>query len=177
MCVRTYWSTEGVSVHWLCLLSCEVCSDVSTDALSIHLTKCIHVGSIYVGWWDRGGSGRTEVKRTLRKEWSWKRGNRLEVSRAEIYGGKGRAWLERSGWWKEMTSSWSHWWMKKTMMGRSDILYLALHQHGNVNKHVMQLLDAAFQTDNVFVSGFNLTQGLFRDARVHNLCRGEASVI
>lgn len=65
----------------------------------------------------------------------------------------------------------------KTMMGRSDILYLALHQHGNVNKHVMQLLDAAFQTNDVFVSGFNLAQGLFRDARVHNLHRGEASVI
>lgn len=24
-----------------------------------------------------------------------------------------------------------------------DVLYLALHQHGDVNKHVVQLLDAA----------------------------------
>lgn len=54
----------------------------------------------------------------------------------------------------------------------TDVLYLAFHQHGNVNKHVMQLLDATLQTDDVFVSGFNFTQGLFGDARVHNLMRG-----
>lgn len=52
-------------------------------------------------------------------------------------------------------------------------MYLALYQHGNVYKHIMQLLDAAFKTDNVFVSGFDLTQGLFRDPRVHNLQRVE----
>lgn len=54
----------------------------------------------------------------------------------------------------------------------TDVLYLAFHQHGNVNKHVVQLLDATLQTDNVFVSGFNFTQGLFGDARVHDLRRG-----
>lgn len=54
-----------------------------------------------------------------------------------------------------------------------DVLYLALHQHGDVYKHVVQLLDAALQTDDVFVSGFDLAQGLFRDPRVHNLSRGE----
>lgn len=47
--------------------------------------------------------------------------------------------------------------------------YLAFHQHGDVYKHVVQLLDTAFQTDNVFVSRFNLTQGLFRNPRVYNL--------
>ena len=57
------------------------------------------------------------------------------------------------------------WWMD----------YLALHQHGDVYKHIVQLLDATFQTDDVFVPRFNLTKGLFRDARVHNLCKGEAS--
>lgn len=72
----TDWSTIGVYVHCLRLLSCEVCSDVYNDALFIHLTKCIHVGSINVGWWDRGGGGRREVKRTLKKGRSWKRGNR-----------------------------------------------------------------------------------------------------
>ncbi len=59
------------------------------------------------------------------------------------------------------------------MAGGCRRLYLALHQHGDVYKHIVQLLDAAFQTDDVFVSGFNLTQGLFRDPRVHNLCGGE----
>lgn len=54
-----------------------------------------------------------------------------------------------------------------------DVLYLALHQHGDVYKHIVQLLDATFQTDDVFVSGFDFTQGLFRDPRVHNLCRGD----
>lgn len=54
----------------------------------------------------------------------------------------------------------------------TDVLYLAFHQHGNVNKHVVQLLDATLQTDDVFVSGFNFTQGLFGDTRVHDLRRG-----
>lgn len=61
----------------------------------------------------------------------------------------------------------------ETLPGQvTDVLYLAFHQHGNVNKHVVQLLDAALQTDDVFVSGFNFTQGLFGDARVHDLRRG-----
>ena len=38
----------------------------------------------------------------------------------------------------------------------------------------MQLLDAALQTDDIFVSGFDLVQGLLGDARVHNLQSGEA---
>lgn len=42
-------------------------------------------------------------------------------------------------------------------------VYLALHQHGDVHKHVMQFLYAALQTHNVFVTRFNLTQRLFRD--------------
>lgn len=53
--------------------------------------------------------------------------------------------------------------------GVVDVPYLALYQHGDVYEHVMQLLDATFQTDNVFVSGFDLTQSLFRDPRVHDL--------
>lgn len=57
--------------------------------------------------------------------------------------------------------------------GKRGEVYLALHQHGDVYEHIVQLLDATFQTDDVFVSGFNLTQGLFRDPRVHNLCEGE----
>lgn len=51
------------------------------------------------------------------------------------------------------------------------MLYLALHQHGDVNKHVVQLLDAALKTDDVFVSGLNFAQRLFRNTRVHNLRR------
>lgn len=47
--------------------------------------------------------------------------------------------------------------------------YLALHQHCDVYKHVVQLFDAALQADDVLVSGFDLTQGLFGDARVHDL--------
>lgn len=41
--------------------------------------------------------------------------------------------------------------------------YLVLNQHGNVNKHVMELLDAAFQSHNVFVTSFDLVQGLLVD--------------
>lgn len=48
-------------------------------------------------------------------------------------------------------------------------VYLALHQHGDVHKHVMQLLYAALQTHNVFVTCFNLTQRLFGDPWIHNL--------
>lgn len=59
--------------------------------------------------------------------------------------------------------------------GQVGIIYLTFHQHGNVYKHIVQLLDATLQTDNVFVSGFNLIQGLFRNARVDNLWRGEGA--
>lgn len=53
--------------------------------------------------------------------------------------------------------------------GQVDGPYLALHQHGDVYKHVVQLFDAALQADDVLVSGFDLTQGLFGDAGVHDL--------
>lgn len=55
-----------------------------------------------------------------------------------------------------------------------DAEYLALNQHGDVYKHIVQLLNTTLQTDDVFVSGFNLIQGLFGDPRVYNLCKGEA---
>lgn len=54
----------------------QVRSDVYDDVLFVHLTKCIHVGSTNVGWWDGGGGGRRGVKRGVRKAWSCKRGNR-----------------------------------------------------------------------------------------------------
>ena len=41
--------------------------------------------------------------------------------------------------------------------------YLVLHQHGDVHKHVMELLDAALQTHDVFVSRLNLIQSLLVD--------------
>ena len=47
--------------------------------------------------------------------------------------------------------------------------YLVLNKHGDVHKHVMELLDAALQPDDVLVSGFDLVQGLLGDARVHDL--------
>lgn len=53
--------------------------------------------------------------------------------------------------------------------GEADALYLALHQHGDVYEHVVQLFDAAFQAHNVLVSGLDLAQGLFGDAGVHDL--------
>lgn len=58
------------------------------------------------------------------------------------------------------------WWRS----GQVGMPYLALHQHGNVYEHVVELFDAALQADDVLVPGFDLTQGLFRDARVHDLC-------
>lgn len=39
-------------------------------------------------------------------------------------------------------------------------VYLVFHQHGDINKHVMKLLDAAFQPHDVFVTGLDLVQGL-----------------
>lgn len=47
--------------------------------------------------------------------------------------------------------------------------YLVLNQHGNINKHVMELLDAAFQSHNVFMTSFDLIQGLLVDFWVHDL--------
>lgn len=54
---------------------------------------------------------------------------------------------------------------------KQEVLYLALHQHGDVDEHVVQLLDAALQTDDVFVSGFDFAQCLFGNSRVDNLRR------
>lgn len=59
---------------------------------------------------------------------------------------------------------------KRWRGGQVDMSYLALHQHGDVYEHVVELFDAALQADDVLVPGFDLTQGLFRDARVHDLC-------
>lgn len=50
-------------------------------------------------------------------------------------------------------------------------MYLILNQHGDVHKHVMELLDAALQPHDVFVSGFDLVQGLLVDLGVHDLRR------
>lgn len=58
---------------------------------------------------------------------------------------------------------------KRRRGGQAEVPYLALHQHGDVYKHVVQLFDAALQADDVLVSGFDLTQGLFGDAGVHDL--------
>lgn len=58
---------------------------------------------------------------------------------------------------------------KRRHGGQVDVPYLALHQHGDVYKHVVQLFDAALQADDVLVSRFDLTQGLFGDAGVHDL--------
>lgn len=59
--------------------------------------------------------------------------------------------------------------LDKQMREMKVCVYLALHQHGDVHKHVMQFLYAALQTHNVFVTRFNLTQCLFRDPRIHDL--------
>lgn len=70
----------------------------------------------------------------------------------------------------EITDSVKGWrkrWTNRCVMKGG--VYLALHQHGDVHKHVMQLLYAALQTHNVFVTCFNLIQRLFRDPWIHNL--------
>ena len=54
-------------------------------------------------------------------------------------------------------------------------MYLALHQHGDVYEHVVELLDAALQTHNVFVPRLDLIESLLRDPRVHDLQRAERS--
>lgn len=47
--------------------------------------------------------------------------------------------------------------------------YLILHQHGDVHKHVMKLLDAALQPHDVLVPSLDLTEGLLRNLRVNDL--------
>lgn len=46
--------------------------------------------------------------------------------------------------------------------------HLALHEHGHVHEHVVQLPDAVLQLDDLTVACLNLTQGLLRDAGVHD---------
>lgn len=55
-------------------------------------------------------------------------------------------------------------------------VYLILNQHGDIDKHVMELLDAVFQPLDVFVTSFDLIQGLLVDLRVHDLRREGGSV-
>lgn len=45
--------------------------------------------------------------------------------------------------------------------------YLALHQHGHVHKHVMQLTDAGFQFDDLIVPRLDFVQRLLCHLRVH----------
>lgn len=47
--------------------------------------------------------------------------------------------------------------------------YLILHQHGDVHKHVMELLDAALQPHDILVPTLNLTEGLLGNLRVDDL--------
>ena len=47
--------------------------------------------------------------------------------------------------------------------------YLVLNKHGDVHKHVMELLDAALQTHDVFVSRLDLIQSLLVDLRLGDL--------
>lgn len=68
VCMDIQWLTVCLLLVW-----CKVCSDVYDGVSFVHLTKCIHVGSVNVGWWDGGGGGRKEVKRGVRKAKSWKR--------------------------------------------------------------------------------------------------------
>lgn len=46
--------------------------------------------------------------------------------------------------------------------------HLALHQHGHVHEHIVELPDAVLQLDDLTVSGLDLTQSLLRDAGVHD---------
>lgn len=70
--------------------------------------------------------------------------------------------------WAEVRSGWKNE-GKRQHGGQVDVPYLALHQHSDVYKHVVQLFDAALQADDVLVSRFDLTQGLFGNAGVHDL--------
>lgn len=47
--------------------------------------------------------------------------------------------------------------------------YLILHQHGNVHKHVVKLLDAALQPHDVLVPSLDLAEGLLGNLRVNDL--------
>lgn len=46
--------------------------------------------------------------------------------------------------------------------------HLALHKHGHVHEHVMQLTDAVLQLDDLTMPRLNLAQGLLRDTGVHD---------
>ena len=47
--------------------------------------------------------------------------------------------------------------------------YLIFHQHGDVHKHVMELLDAALQPYDVLVPTLNLAEGLLGNLGVNDL--------
>lgn len=53
--------------------------------------------------------------------------------------------------------------------------HLALHKHGHVHEHVVQLTDAVLQLDDLTVPRLNLTQGLLRDTGVHDDLRDGSS--
>ena len=46
--------------------------------------------------------------------------------------------------------------------------HLALHKHGHVHEHVMQLTDAVLQLNDLTVPSLNLAEGLLRNAGVHD---------
>lgn len=51
------------------------------------------------------------------------------------------------------------------------LAYLILNQHGDIDKHIMKLFDAAFQPHDVLVASFDLIQGLLVDLGLHDLGR------
>lgn len=53
--------------------------------------------------------------------------------------------------------------------------YLALHKHGHVHEHVVQLADAVLQLDDLAVPRLDLAQSLLRDAGVHDDLGGGSS--
>lgn len=53
-------------------------------------------------------------------------------------------------------------------------MHLVFDDHGDVDEHVVQLLDAALQPHDVFVASLDLVQGLLVDLRVHYLGGKEA---
>lgn len=56
-------------------------------------------------------------------------------------------------------------WGQDKLLSRT---HLALHQHGHVHEHVVQLSNAGLQLDDLTVPCLNLAQGLLRDAGVHD---------
>lgn len=46
--------------------------------------------------------------------------------------------------------------------------HLALHQHGHIHEHIVQLTDAVLQFDDFTVPRLNLIHGLFTDVAVHD---------